>query len=305
MKIIRAGGLTTVQDLGRVGQRGAGVASGGAMDRPSLSVANLLVGNAENAAGLEMTLVGAEVEFDGEVWVAVMGADMGAVQRGRPLRVKAGERLKFGPARTGARTYLAIAGGIQIETVLGGRGTDLRAGLGIFRGRPLKAGDGLPLASPERKIGVGWWVRPTLFGEEVGSREVRILAGSECGEFARGMEDGEFRVSRRSDRMGIFLEGQKLVRTVNRELLSSAVAPGTVQVPPEGAPIVLMADAQTIGGYPRIAHVIAVDLPILAQMRSGEAVKFRMVDLAEAHQCARRRARDFGLLREGLWDKIR
>ncbi|MCF7687767.1 MAG: biotin-dependent carboxyltransferase family protein [Cephaloticoccus sp.] len=292
--------LTTVQDLGRRGFRHTGLPLGGAMDGLAMRLANLLVGNEDNSAGLEMTLTGAELEFGDDALVAVTGADMGALQPGRPQVVKAGERLRFGPAQRGCRTYLAVAGGLAIEPVLGGRGTDLRSGLGGHQGRAIQAGDTLRAHDAKRKITGRWSVGRSLIPAHDDFSEVRVTVGAAAPEFSGDFNAVEFAISPKSDRMGIRLAGPALVRNTTREVISAAVGPGTVQVPPDGAPIVLMADAQTIGGYPCLAHVIHHDLRLLAQARPGDKVSFVTVPLAEAHRLWRKEERDLHLLQEGL-----
>ncbi|MFM1851195.1 MAG: hypothetical protein RIS54_879 [Verrucomicrobiota bacterium] len=305
VKVIKPGMLSTVQDLGRPGLRATGLPPGGAVDAFSLHLANLLVGNAPGVAGLEMTLVGAELEFQTDAIIAATGAPMGGPTPWRPHAIKAGERVKFGAATRGCRTYLAVAGGFDVPKVLGGRGTDLRAGLGGLGGRALAKGDVLPIGAGAKTIVGRWSVDPTIFpqiGEEV---VLRTVVGAEAAEISGGISRGEFTVSPQSDRMGLRLTGPGLVRRTNAELVSSAVAPGTVQVPPDGAPIVLLADAQTIGGYPRIAHVIRADQPLLAQLRPGDRVRFRNVKLAEAHRLWREQARTLALVQQGLRGKLR
>lgn len=305
IKIIRPGMLTTVQDLGRRGMRRTGLAAGGAMDKYSLRLANLLVGNKEGEAGLEMTLAGPELEFSEDVLIAVVGADMGGVKLSQPLKIKAGERVQFTSAKKGCRSYLAVAGGLRIAPVLGGKGTDLRAALGGFRGRALKAGDVLKAKAVKREIAGRWSLSPKLFPAYSNCPEVRVLPGAEMAEFSEGFFKSEFKISPQSDRMGYRLIGSALKRKTDRELISAAVVPGTVQVPPDGEPIVLMADAQTIGGYPRIAHVVQVDLTLLAQLGPGDRVRFVETDLAHAHFLLRRRKHDLNLLREALRYKVR
>ena len=304
MTITRAGMLTTVQDLGRAGFRAAGVPSGGAMDALALRVANLLVGNQENAAALEVTLVGPELIFSKDSVIAVTGAEFPGVPAWQPLKVKAGEPVKLGASVKGCRGYLAVAGGLEIAAVLGGRGTDLRGGFGGFEGRALRDGDVLRVNPAERSVEAHWRIDERILPEYSAAPIVRVLRGAHAEEFGGSWLGVEFKVTPQSDRMGLRLAGPALVRTDGAELPSSAVTPGTVQVPPDGRPIVLMADAQTIGGYPQLAHVISVDLPLMAQLRPGDTVKFQAVSLDEAHQLVLARDYALALLREGLAQKI-
>lgn len=305
LRVVRAGMFTTVQDLGRLGQRAAGVPSGGAMDVIAARVANLLVGNAEDAAGLELTLLGPEIEFLSDALIAVGGAEFSGVEAWRPVQVVAGQRIKFGAAVKGCRGYLAVAGGLAVPVVLGSRSTYVRAELGGMEGRALRAGDMVPVNAVARTVAEHWWVDPRILPEYGASPTVRVVRGAQAGEFGDAWLGAEWKVTPQADRMGMRLAGAALVRTGGRELLSAAVAPGTVQVPPDGQPIVLMADAQTIGGYPQLAHVISVDLPLLAQVRPGDRVRFQEVTLGDAHQLWLAREYALGMLREGLSQKFR
>jgi len=304
MKIIRGGMQTTVQDLGRPGHRAAGVPLSGAMDAFALRVANLLVGNPENTAALEFALVGPEVEFSADAVIAVSGAEWEGVPAWKPLRVRAGERVRLNACRRGCRGYLAVAGGIDVEPVLGSRSTYLRAGFGGHLGRALLDGDVLVVPTVTRQVAEHWRIDERILPRYSASPTVRVVRGAQAEEFGATLFESEFKVSGQSDRMGLRLTGPKLVQTNTEDLISSAVAPGTVQVPPDGQPIVLMADAQTIGGYPQVAHVISADLPLMAQLRPGDTVKFSEVPLAEAQQLALAAERTLALLREGLAQKL-
>jgi len=278
------------------------------MDRVAHRVANLLVGNNEGAAALEATLIGPTVLFDEQTLIALAGADLDAtidgsrVARWAPRLVPAGATLRFGRAVTGCRVSIAVAGGIEVPLVFGSRSTYLRAGFGGMDGRALRPGDVLEARKPSRlsesiaaslRGGAhpmhGAWsagaaLRPAYSGDAV----VRLIEGAHTTELAPASRDAlterRFRVSPSSDRMGYRLEGEALALRAPREMLSEAVAFGTVQLPPGGAPIVLMADRQTTGGYPRIGEVASVDLPLVAQLKPGDQLRFRMISLAEAQQ---------------------
>jgi antagonist of KipI len=299
----RAGTYTTVQDLGRLGWRAEGVPVGGAADTVALRLANLLVGNDEAAAGLEITSVGPRLRFSEETWVAVTGAEFAGIPLGRPLRMAAGSALDCGVARRGYRGYLAVVGGIAVAPVLGSASTNARAGFGGFRGRVLRDGDVLPLAATCRRMVGRWHLDPRLVSGTPADCCVRVLPGAQGHEFPRSWLEAVFVVSRNSDRMGLRLEGAALARATQRELVSTPVAPGTIQVPPDGQPIVLLADAQTLGGYPQLAHVATVDLPVLAQLRPGDTLRFTEVTLGEAQAALAAREHSLALLREGLQDK--
>ncbi len=315
IKILRGGMLTTVQDLGRRGRRAAGVPWSGAMDAFALRIANALVGNADDAAALEVTLTGPEVEFSADGTIAIGGAECEGLPAWKPIGVRAGERVKFGECRNGCRAYLAVAGGIEVEPVLGSRSTFLRGGFGGFEGRALREGDVLragtaawtaaSAAIPEMTTATGnWRIDPRILPAYSAAPTVRVLRGAQAGEFGPEFFAREFKVSAQSDRMGLRLAGEALGRSSSDELVSSAVLPGVVQVPPDGQPLVLMADAQTIGGYPQIATVIGVDLPLVAQLRPGDAIRFCEVTREEAQRLARLRERNFRMLHEGLAQKL-
>ena len=302
--VAKAGLLTTVQDLGRRGYRSEGVALGGAVDPFALRLANLLVGNPENTAALEATLVGPDLDFPETALVAVTGAEFEGIPAWRPFVVPAGDRLRFGPATKGCRGYIAISGGIDVLPVIGGRGTHLSGGFGGWEGRALRAGDQLPIGHEARQASERWTIDRRVIPEYSASPVIRVLRGAHADSYATGLYDGAFKVSVQSDRMGMRLTGRKLEGEVG-ELISSAVAPGTVQVPPDGAPIILLSDAQTLGGYPRVAHAATVDLPLLAQLKPGDSVRFQQITLDEAHALALARERSVALIKEGLADKFR
>jgi antagonist of KipI len=322
IRVRRAGLLTTVQDLGRRGMQQHGVSRGGAMDAIAHRITNLLVGNAETAAALECTLLGPSLDLMEESVVALGGGDLGATLDGRavplwsPFIVPAGSVLSFSGPRTGCRACIAVAGGIDVPPVLGSRGTDLIASIGGHEGRALVAGDELPtgapggaaaarlrhrlLAAPDHAPRAGRSLIPQYSAAPV----VRIIRGPEHDRFSAASRQllvaGEFEVTPQSNRMGLRLTGPSLSLSGLYDLHSSPVTMGTVQVPPSGDPIVLMADHQTIGGYPRIASVISVDLPLLAQAAPGARVRFREVSLADAQTLYLRREHDLRLFATGL-----
>ncbi|MBW5446977.1 5-oxoprolinase subunit PxpB [Cohnella sp. CFH 77786] len=330
-EVMKPGLLTTVQDLGRTGWLAYGVSVGGAMDSVSMRTANLLVGNPEDAAVLEMTLLGASFRMKRDVLIAACGAHMEARIDGdplpmdRPVWLRAGAELVFGRAARGCRVCLAVAGGFAVPPVLGSRSTDARAGLGGIGGRALAAGDVVPrgtlsptgerlaaaLRTAADREGRTWasvrWcaglkaVRPPAAGGRIA---IRVLPGAEWDDFGeegrRRLLESGFRVEASSDRMGLRLSGQPIVRERSEELSSRGVAPGTVQVPPGGQPIILAAGCQPTGGYPVIAHVIGADLPLLAQCRPGDEVAFRLADLEEAWSAWETVERKLRLLKAGV-----
>lgn len=304
IEFIRAGMLTTVQDLGRHDHRGAGVPLGGAVDAFALRVANLLVGNPDHTAGLEIALTGPELRFSEDVLVAMGGAEFGGLKSWKPTQVYAGEALKIGNARQGCRGYLAIAGGLKLPLVLGSQSTYLRGKFGGWQGRLLQDGDVLEFHGSPRRVSGSWYIDPRILPAYSNSPTVRVISGAQHKEFSDELYTSEYTVSPQSDRMGVRLTGTELKRRQSCELTSATVVPGTIQVPPDGQPIVLMADAQTVGGYPKIGHVASVDLPLMAQLRPGDGVRFTPISIQEAHQLLISREQSLAMLHEGLADKI-
>lgn len=310
MEVLKPGAYTTVQDLGRVGYQHLGVPVSGAMDEVAHRLANSLVGNPANAATLEVTLMGPALRFNADAVIACCGADLSASVDGLavPLAtafpVKAGAILQFGRKVSGLRGYLAVRGGFAVPDVMGSASTYARAGFGGFGGRALRKGDvlhftpsapGLPDGSQAARS-----AEAALLAAMDSQGPIRVVAGPEWEEFtpaARQLWLSEpWRISPQSDRMGYRFEGAVLERTTQSNILSEPVSFGTVQVPPDGQPIVLMAERQTTGGYPRIANVIAADLFRLAQGAPGDHVKFALVDVDAAQQLFIERAEWFKAL---------
>jgi len=316
LNIIRAGFLTSVQDLGRTGFRQFGVTTSGALDSFALRVANLLVGNDEGAAGLEITLGGLQLRFEDERIVAWCGGEFDvqigsrALPAGHVAHLQAGDELKFGRAQIGCRCWLAISGGIDVPVVLGSRSTDLRANFGGLEGRRLRDGDQLSLGEFRQSetaaaAGISSWSAPHDWASPASRHpSLRFIRGVDWNRFndvtVQRFTQHEFTVSPDSDRMGVRFDGSELKREDETDLISEAVAPGTIQVPPSGKPILLLGDCQTIGGYPKIAHVITVDLGIAAQLRAGDGVRFFEVSLQDAHRLLMERERDLERFRVGL-----
>jgi antagonist of KipI len=326
LRVLRAGMLTTVQDLGRTGFQQYGVIVSGVMDPHSLRIANLLVGNPQQAAGLEITLMGPTLLFEQDALIAITGADLSPrinqqlVPAWRPVWVRAGSQLDFGALRFGCRACLAIAGGIDVPLVMNSRSTCLPAQLGGYRGRSLLIDDSLPVgsASPQaiRRIrqlveaasdqsmsSVTWFAGMDLtnYAKEP---TIRVIPGSQYDWFTAASQktffSETFCISPQSDRMGFRLSGPLLQQQKPRELVSEAVTFGTIQVPADGHPIILMADRPTTGGYAKIAQVIAVDHPVLAQMKPGSTVRFQAITLEAARQEFHSREAQIDRLRCGI-----
>ena len=282
--MLAPGLLTTVQDPGRSGSQHLGVGSAGALDAYSHAIANLLVGNAIDAPTLEITLTGPWLRSDQPMRIAICGADIDArvgdiaVPGWRPIWLPANTTLMLGACRRGARAYLAVAGGLVVPSVLDSASTDLRGGFGGFRGRALVAGDVLEIASSTLAVPdiciAPWWIDPAPDLEFGSPAIIRVIPGTDSTAPSDALFAHAWRVASASDRQGLRLEGDPLQPEDARERLSEPVAPGTIQLPPDGRPIMLLADAQTHGGYPRIGHAIRADLARLAQLRPGDALRF-------------------------------
>jgi len=296
IEVIEPGAMTTVQDLGRPGHESSGVSPGGAVDRQALRIANLLVGNDAGAAALEICMSGPILKFHHETVVALAGAS------GKSQRVAAGETVDFSKLPGGVRACLAVAGGLCVPSLLDSLATDLRAGFGGHCGRALQAGDRLAIGQAGEIPRCGAWHvgRP----ERLSEIELRFLPGVQqhwfTDEARRRFRTEAYQLTPRADRMGVRLAGVGLELNEPREMISQPVACGSVQVPPDGQPIVLLAERQTIGGYPQIGQVISVDLPRLARAWPGTAVRFREVNEEEARDLWHRQQQDFKWLQTGL-----
>jgi antagonist of KipI len=305
IKVLRPGLLTTIQDHGRHGFQRVGLCPGGAMDPVALALANALVGNPPDEAALEVTVIGPELLFERDTLVAVCGAEFDGFPHNRPVLAAAGTRFNVGRAARGARAYIAVAGGFAVEPVLGSRSTYLPGHFGGFQGRALKHGDVLPLrdsAAAKRFASlrktrdgtVKWSVPPGTLPD----REpilVHVIEGQHFASFdsnsQRAFFDTVWRVAPDSNRMGFRLSGPPLGRPQADEILSGPTCLGSVQVPPSGVPIALMADHQTTGGYPRIAEIASADVARLAQLAPGGKVHFAKCSLEIAGEL-RKHARE-------------
>ena len=310
IEMVEGGIFTTVQDLGRYGYQRYGVPVSGAMDPFALRVANLLVGNPEEDAGLEVTLAGARMRFLVDTVVAVTGADLGprlddaALQMWRAVAVPEGGVLAFAQVSDGMRAYLAVAGGIDVPLVLGSRSTYTRSRLGGLEGRALASGDRLPTSWQEPRTRVeGRLLRPDHVPSCGESHTLRVALGPQDDAFPaesiQAFLSSTYTVTPTSDRIGSRLEGPPIQHKKGADIISDGIPFGAVQVTGDGMPIVLMADRGTTGGYTKIATVISVDLPGLAQAVPGDTVTFRSVTVEEAHQAFREQEETLQSLRNG------
>lgn len=293
LRVLSPGMLSTVQDGGRQGWRRYGIGQAGALDPFSLAVGNMLVGNRTDAPALEITLSGPRLHFDHPARIALTGAEIDAEADGqalpgwRPIDLPAGCELRLGACRRGSRAYLCLAGGLAMPSMLGSASTDLRGGFGGMRGRMLAAGDLLPLSrnhTPEcRGIEIAnWWIDPTPDLDFNRSTLIHVLTGGDACAPADALYEAGWAVAADSNRQALRLAGPKLAVAEFAERISEPVLPGTVQLPPDGQPIVLLADAQTVGGYPRIGHAITADWQRLAQLRPGESLHFAPCSVEQA-----------------------
>jgi antagonist of KipI len=283
--------LTTVQDLGRWGWQSRGVPVAGPMDPWAHRLGNALVGNRPDAATIEVTLVGPEVQFEDERTIAVTGAEFdltaasGPAPHSAPFAVPAGGTLRFGRRRRGARAYLAVSGGIGVSPILGSRATHLPSGLGGIGGRPLRAGDVLPLESPALPPAGSPRGVPRLDLPDHATT-VRVLPGPQRGHFPSDaldvLQSAPYVLDAASNRMGFRLRGPSVAHLGAAEMISDATPIGALQIPAGGQPILLMADRQTTGGYPSLATVISADVRLAGQLASGDSISFVVSTLQEA-----------------------
>lgn len=318
ISVIKPGMQSSFQDLGRTGYQHLGMPVAGVMDARSHRLANLLVGNDADLASLEITLTGPTLRFTQACCIALCGADLSATLNGeplvmnRPLVIRPGDEVSFGARKSGTRSYLAVHGGFDIPLVLGSQSTFIRSGIGGFQGRALKRGDEIGIVRPlhEKKLEALaidlWAIRvylPSAVAQTLRST-ARIVTSVQWFDFTESSQNAfvnePFRISPESERMGYRLQGPHIALTKPRQMISEAATFGTIQVPAGGAPIVLMADRQTTGGYPKIAYVATVDLPLLAQMGPGDKFKFEIIPLEQAQELDRARIQAFDALKTAL-----
>ena len=298
--VAACGPRTSLQDSGRIGARRYGVSNSGAMDRLALGAANALVGNSSGAAAIEFMLLGGRFSVEGgPVRVAVAGAPCSVAVDGHPARHSAtillhpGQILALGPMQAGVFAYLAVAGGFDLPPRLGSLSLHQRAALGGFHGRAFQTGDRIPLILSEPPDAPSLALPPVPLDADA---PVRVVLGPQDDYFrAHGLStfaEATYRVTQEADRMGYRLTGERIGHAKGYNIVSDGIVPGAVQVPGTGQPIVMMADCQTTGGYPKIATVISADLRVLAQRRPGDAIRFAIVGVDEAQRIARERANE-------------
>lgn len=322
VKVKQPGMLATIQDLGRYGLQKFGVIVGGAMDSNSLRIANLLVGNSEGEGALEVTLFGTSLLFESDELIAITGGNLQptvdgkAIPMWQPLLIRKGSVLKFSAAINGSRAYVSFSGGIEVPKVMGSKSTYIRAGIGGFQGRKLQKNDVFECSTRtesgkdifnqlnKKDKYLSWSVHYTPFVTFKKTQTIRFIRGSEYDRFdedsLKNFFSTPYTISTQSDRMGYRLEGEAIQLKEPFELLSEGVTFGTIQVPSNGQPIILMADRQTTGGYPKIGQVISADLPSLAQMQANGQVYFKEVTLEEAQWALIHQEKEINELAFGL-----
>ena len=327
IEIIKPGMLAMVQDKGRYGYRRFGVNCNGSMDETAARVANILVGNKDTLPVIEFTLAGAAIKFTSDHLIALCGGDMNPylnnqpIEMWQPVLVKKDSTLSFAQNRNGCRIYLAVAGGFAIKQVLNSYSTSLRAHIGGYDGRSLRAGDRLEACKiPSQSRSAKLWQAlermervsfhayhfASVYDEVVA---IRFVEGPDFAALSKTSQQAwleeSWRIDIQSDRMGYRLQGPELELELVEEKISEGVTNGTIQLPANGQPIILLADRQTIGGYPKIAVVAAVDIPMLGQLKPGQLIRFVKISLSEAEQLYLEYEQDMDLLEAAIEMKSR
>lgn len=310
INILNPGLMTTVQDLGRFGYQQYGVSVSGAMDYVAARLANILVGNDENEGLLEATFIGPKIEFLSDSSIAITGGDMKPLINDMPVEmnkniiVNKNDILSFNGLNQGLRSYIAIAGGIDLPLIMGSKSTFTKAGIGGYEGRALKAGDiinigkvtvpAYPLAKEIKNF----------YNYTNGKIKLRVILGPQDDEFTnegiKTLFSEEYTITNNSDRMGYTLEGAKITHIKSADIISDGIAMGAIQIPDSGNPIIMMADRQTTGGYAKIGTVITVDLPKIAQAKPGDKIIFEKINIKEAHELYKHQEEKFASLKASL-----
>ncbi|AJA49953.1 KipI antagonist [Clostridium pasteurianum DSM 525 = ATCC 6013] len=330
IKVLNPGLFTTIQDLGRPGFQKYGVVVGGAMDLEALRIANILVGNKEGEAAFEITLIGPELMLEKGTLLAITGADISPTIDGRdapmwrPIYLKEDSLLKFGPCKSGCRSYLAFAGGFKLKNIMESKSTYIKAGIGGYKGRTLKKDDIIELEnSKEASIDIikrississmNKYIFPKWYVNHIKRTKgkvnsIRVFRERQFENFTQESINeffkSQFNISVKSDRMGYRLNGVKLNLREPLEMISEPVYLGTIQVPPDGNPIILLADRQTIGGYPKIAQIASVDISKIVQLKPNEKVIFKKISLEEAKILYFKREKSINDIRNALKFKV-
>ncbi|MBN8734854.1 MAG: biotin-dependent carboxyltransferase family protein [Xanthomonadales bacterium] len=320
VEVVKPGLLTTLQDAGRAGFAHLGVGRAGAFDAPALRIANMLCGNPATACGLEITLLGPTLRLHADGWIAVTGAPLPVRIDGRDapmwatLQVHAGATVALGAMRAGCRSYLAVRGGFDAVAVLGSRSTDVNARIGPFDGNPLHEGDELPVAkarggAPARaRTASTWRLDPDPWFDDGARKPLRLLPGSHLDRLEETSHNSlfsdQFEVRSDSNRVGLRLFGPRLGFSAPIEMVSEGSVPGLLQLPPSGQPIAFGPECPVSGGYPRLGQVAAVDIPRLAQLRPGDALRFEPMAFDDALAALRKRERALQQLQAAISNRL-
>ncbi|MCD8084415.1 MAG: biotin-dependent carboxyltransferase family protein [Clostridiales bacterium] len=310
IRIIKAGMMTTVQDLGRTGYQSQGFPVSGVMDRRSFTIANLLIDNPENEAVLEFTLIGPTLEFTADTIVAITGGDFQPVLNGNPapmytaIYVHKGDVLKLGSANTGSYGYISFSCYLQIPVVMGSRCTNMKCSIGGFKGRKLQDGDYIGFRIKRRYL--PFFLSRKLDLDEFNQEEatLRVVMGPQDDRFTKeGISTflgSEYTVTSDFDRMGCRLDGPFIASKNGSDIISDGICLGSVQVPSHGKPIILLSDRQTTGGYAKIATVVSVDIPKLVQRKTDHKIRFKAISVQEAQALYRKEIEEFNEMRKTI-----
>jgi biotin-dependent carboxylase-like uncharacterized protein len=288
--VLKPGLQSTIQDLGRYNYSHFGISASGAADPLSLKIGNLIVGNKESESAIEMTIIGGEFQFDSECYIAISGSEFEAsldnnyITNQKAIDVKKGQILSFGQAKTGARAYLCIQGGIDVDNYLSSKSTHILSGIGGYLGQPISKGDVLSFGINKNSI------KPIIFRQllDMNTSKIRVISGLQNNFFDdkawSSFISNPFTVSNSSNRMGIRLDGNKILSNIESEIITEGVPLGAIQVPGSGDPIISFVEHQTTGGYPKIANVIIADIHKVGQLKPGDKFQFNLVSKEEAEE---------------------
>lgn len=294
-KVVKSGIFDTIQDLGRFGFQQYGMTVSGAMDSYALRIGNRLLGNEENEAGIEISTPGLSLETINRTVIAITGANFNPTINNSPapmweaIEVKKGDIISFNQTKSGCRSYLLVAGGIDVPIILGSKSTYVRGKIGGLKGRPLKKADIINIGKTNQELQniIGRRVSANNLPDYYEENEIRVILGPQDDYFSNegihSFLNSFYEINANSDRMGYRLKGPKIKTKNGSDIITDGIPLGSIQVPQDGMPIVMLADRQTTGGYAKIATVISVDIDKFAQMKPGNKIKFTQVNLEEAH----------------------
>lgn len=310
IRVLKSGLFTTVQDLGRMGYQSSGFSSSGVMDQRAFKIANLLIDNPENEAGLELTLTGPTLEFTSATIIAITGGNFNPKINGiivpmyTAIYANKGDILSFGAAKTGSRAYIAFSSKLEIPVVMGSRSTNTKCMIGGFKGRPLRKGDYINFRVKKRYL--PRFLSRTLTLNEYDNNEatLRVVLGPQDDYFTpKGLTSflqEKYKVTLDFDRMGCRLDGPEISYKDSVDIISDGIAFGAIQVPSHGKPIIMLSDRQTTGGYAKIATVISVDIPKLVQRKDGDLIRFKAVSIQEAQKLYRQEVHELDVMRRQI-----